>query len=162
MTSKGLTLVAIALFGLLSLQTKFAWAAEEAGPPQSTSGVQKTIEDRMAAIEAYIEQIVRTLSGQSRATEVPVPKTMTREVAQLRTADAAELTKKRLEAAERSLSNVASFLATKSAQAGSKCRWVRECVYVSCCRWGAPPSDPGTVKCMEQCCGAWENRLVCD
>src|SRR5215213_1562153 len=160
--SKGFAVLGFAaLLGLLSVRAEPQQPVQQPGEAMSTSKGHRTIIDRLAALERSIDRIMELLSGQARPTEAPVSKAKTADVAQALAAGTAEVTEKRLEAAEKTLSNVAAFLAAKGDKPGSNCHWVRECVYMTCCRWGAPPSDPGTVKCMEQCCGAWENRLVC-
>jgi hypothetical protein len=125
-------------------------------PPEPTA-----VGDRLTAIEKSVQRIMMLLSGQAEALDVPKV-TSAATSPELPVTDAATVLEKRLEATEKSLANVAAALAAKNEKPGSNCRWVRECVYITCCKWGAPPSDPGTVKCTEQCCGTWENRLVCD
>ena len=154
--------IALSLTFLLVISAVSVMADDKSKTEEKSTVVQKTTVDRANALETSVGQILRILTGQTRAIEAPVPKATKQEIRQFRTEGTAELTEKRLDAVERSLSNIASFLETKNEKPGNKCCWVRECVYIYCCQWGAPPSDPGTVKCMKQCCGAWEDRLVCD
>lgn len=136
--------------------------------------VKKVTGDHIATLETTIENIIRSISDKP-IKEVELPKL--RESSQMPPLNTEEQTKKRLEAAIQSLRNISLFLATKNTttkakqtrlvstscdSVGCNCHFVRECVYIYCCQWGAPPSDPGTVKCMKQCCGAWETRFVCD
>ena len=174
MKTKGTALVAMAIAILLSLQAAFVLAAEPDPERKAEHALQQTTEARLSAIEGAIEEVIQSITSQPTR-EVP-PRT--REIPQAPQATAAELTNKRLEAAAQSLRNIAAVLASKRSatnrsatmslistdcgSVGCNCRFVRECVYVTCCQWGAPPSDPGTVKCMKQCCGAWESRFVCD
>jgi hypothetical protein len=38
-------------------------------------------------------------------------------------------------------------------------RWTAQCTYIYCCKWGPPPVGQGAAVCLEQCCGAYANRL---
>lgn len=133
-------------------------------PAATTAAVPaKAVEGRVSGLEKKIERILQILSGKKQPTEPPKVTATKQSVPPTTPATAAaEQLDKRLEAAEKSLANIADVLAAKNQKVGDNCHWVKECVYITCCRWGAPPSDPGTVKCMEQCCGAWENKLVCN
>ncbi len=69
----------------------------------------------------------------------------------------------RIKAIQKTLANITKAASSPGdcGYVGCNCRIVKVCVAIGCCRWGAPPSDPGTVKCMQQCCVAWEERFVC-
>jgi hypothetical protein len=138
-------------------------------------GASQAVNDELAAVEKSIERIMQILSGQQKPLEKPLSTITANALAAKTTANGRqakasepadqatdELTKQRLAAAEKSLANVATALANKDDKPRSNCHWERVCVYITCCRWGAPPSDPGTVKCLDQCCGAYENKLVCN
>jgi|GEM_PF-3462504 len=77
-----------------------------------------------------------------------------------------ELIEKRLDAMEKTMQNFTDEIIKwrtqeKCQTIGCNCRFVRECVYITCCRWG-PPGNGGTAVCLEQCCGAWETKFKCD
>ncbi len=44
---------------------------------------------------------------------------------------------------------------------GCNCSIQRVCVAYGCLEWGAPPSDPYTVKCLKQGCVEWEDKFIC-
>lgn len=130
--------------------------------PLSTTNIildQQTqmINDQIAQIEKAIDNFVKS---DGRPIVIDTSKTIIR----LDTLPKKEMEfatiKYRLQVIERSISNISQ--AKKIQTMGKGCHWERRCAYITCCRWGAPPSDPGTVKCIEQCCGAYETVLVCD
>ena len=66
-----------------------------------------------------------------------------------------------LETLEKSVEeNVCALSGKRTRTAG--CRWVRECTYIYCCKWGPPPGGRGTAVCVKQCCDAYETVLRCD
>jgi hypothetical protein len=135
------------------------------GAQQPPSAAQHKPEEdeigsRLAAMETSIERIVLAISGETRPREKTTMQRVQKQEEILPELSGAKRTLKRLEAVEKSLTNIADFLATGQ-KPGSNCKLVPVCVYHTCCKWGAPPSDPGTNKCMEPCCGTWETKLVC-
>lgn len=160
MADRKIVLVFIAC-GILGMAGSACSSAS--APEPAASMRQEAIVDHVDALERSIENVVATLSSGARPAEAPVAKSLQFGGAATEAEEQVHALEKRLEAARKSLDNIASSTEKfKTNSAGlDECHWVKECVYITCCRWGAPPSDPGTVKCLEQCCGAWEMRYVC-
>jgi hypothetical protein len=167
MRRKTIFLSAILIIVPVTLSIRWTRVTGQPGAEQNKSAEAGRTDDRLAALEKSVERIMRILSGQDKPVDATADKSVQKltagEQGQSAEAASADLTRKRFEAVEKSLANIADFLAKKDGKSsGSTCRWERVCVYITCCRFGAPPSDPGTVKCLDQCCGTYENRLVCD
>jgi hypothetical protein len=81
------------------------------------------------------------------------------------------LVEPRLDALEKSVDSIVEMLrmmkkesqikSQKCTTVGCRCRLVKECCHITCCRWG-PPGDGGTAVCLDPCCGAYCETLKCD